>query len=166
MKDEEMAEEYAEDYFGAYYPQEEERRAVEQAYLAGLHEGQKENNKLLDVINNQDVKIAELEQSNENLIEYIKELENKIADLEKENEQLRNNGFTVSAMTEQQLKVAIEKGEQLEKQLEQAKEIIKLLLWDLRNPGVNTAKDIEKAEHFLGRDKISREAEEFLKEDS
>ena len=55
---------------------------------------EQENNKLLDVINNQDVKIAELE---------------------KENAELRNNGFTVSAMTEQQLKVAIEKGEQLEK---------------------------------------------------
>jgi hypothetical protein len=33
-----------------------------------------------------------------------------------ENEELRNNGFTVSAMTEQQLKVALEKGEQLEKE--------------------------------------------------
>ena len=36
--------------------------------------------------------------------------------LRKENEELRNNGFTVSAMTEQQLKVAIEKGERLEKE--------------------------------------------------
>lgn len=51
-------------------------------------------------------------------------------------------------------------------QLEQAKEIIKHLLWDLRNPGVNRAKHIEKAEHFLGRDKISKEAEDFLKEDA
>ena len=36
--------------------------------------------------------------------------------LRKENAELRNNGFTVSAMTEQQLKVALEKGEQLEKE--------------------------------------------------
>ena len=43
------------------------------------------------------------------------------ADLEKENAELRNNGFTVSAMTEQQLKVAIEKGEQLEKENKQLK---------------------------------------------
>ena len=40
----------------------------------------------------------------------------RIAELEKENAELRNNGFTVSAMTEQQLKVALEKGEQLEKE--------------------------------------------------
>ena len=44
------------------------------------------------------------------------EVFSKIEELEKENEELRNNGFTVSAMTEQQLKVAIEKGEQLEKE--------------------------------------------------
>lgn len=37
----------------------------------------------------------------------------------KENEELRNNGFTVSAMTEQHLKAAIEKGEQLEKENEE-----------------------------------------------
>lgn len=49
-------------------------------------------------------------------IASAKPREKRIADLEKENEQLRNNGFTVSAMTEQQLKVAIEKGEQLEKE--------------------------------------------------
>ena len=36
--------------------------------------------------------------------------------LRKENEELRNSGFTVSAMTEQQLKAAIEKGTQLEKE--------------------------------------------------
>ncbi len=39
-----------------------------------------------------------------------------------ENAELRNNGFTVSAMTEQQLKVALEKGEQLEKENEELKE--------------------------------------------
>ena len=55
--------------------------------------------------------------------------------LEKENAELRNNGFTVSAMTEQQLKVALEKGEQLEKEntelkkkLKKARNIIKHLL--------------------------------------
>lgn len=40
----------------------------------------------------------------------------RIKELEKENAELRNNGFTVSAMTEQQLKAALEKGEQLEKE--------------------------------------------------
>jgi hypothetical protein len=41
-----------------------------------------------------------------------------------ENEELRNNGFTVSAMTEQQLKVALEKGEQLEKENAELKETV------------------------------------------
>ena len=91
--------------------------AYEWGYKDGVTETTKkleeENNKLLDVINNQDVKIADLE-----------------------------------------------------KKIDQAQEIIKHLLWDLHNPGVNPAKDIEKAEHFLGRDKISKEAEDFLKEDA
>ena len=53
------------------------------------------------------------------------ELLNKnIEMLEKENAELRNNGFTVSAMTEQQLKVAIEKGEQLEKENVELKETV------------------------------------------
>ena len=52
----------------------------------------------------------------------IKKLIADMAGLEEENEQLRNNGFTVSAMTEQQLKVAIEKGEQLEKENAELKE--------------------------------------------
>ena len=40
----------------------------------------------------------------------------KYAELEKENAELRNNGFTVFAMTEQQLKAALKKGEQLQKE--------------------------------------------------
>ena len=42
--------------------------------------------------------------------------------MQKENAELRNNGFTVSAMTEQQLKVALEKGEKLEKENAELKE--------------------------------------------
>lgn len=78
--------------------------------------------------------------------------------LRKENEELRNNGFTVSAMTEQQLKVALEKGEQLENELTKAKEIIRDLLgcffylfkYDNNTRGhikINNA--IEQAEQFL-----------------
>lgn len=48
-------------------------------------------------------------------------------ELEKENAELRNNGFTVSAMTEQQLKVALEKGEQLEKENAELKEKVNIL---------------------------------------
>ena len=94
--------------------------------------------------------------------------------LQKENEQLRNNGFTVSAMTEQQLKVAIEKGEQLEKEnaelkkkigiyqkgmydeiekrdkkLTKAIEIIKKLLSCCRNYPQENAEKMEEAEQFL-----------------
>ena len=36
--------------------------------------------------------------------------------------------------------------------LEEAKEIIKLLLWDLRNKDFEPTKDIEHAEKFLKRD--------------
>lgn len=46
----------------------------------------------------------------------FEQLKKKNTELERENEELRNNGFTVSVMTEQQLKVALEKGEQLEKE--------------------------------------------------
>ena len=37
------------------------------------------------------------------------------------------------------------------KKSDRAEEIIKLLLWDLRNKDYNPEKDIEKAEDFLGR---------------
>ena len=53
------------------------------------------------------------------------EKDKRIIKLEKENAELRNNGFTVSAMTEQQLKVALEKGEQLEKENTELKEELK-----------------------------------------
>ena len=49
------------------------------------------------------------------IMDFVSMLSDKINELEKENEELRNNGFTVSAMTEQ-LKVALEKGKQLEKE--------------------------------------------------
>ena len=61
-------------------------------------------------------KADELKAKNENLFERNTILLNENERLKKENSELRNNGFTVSAMTEQQLKVAIEKGEQLEKE--------------------------------------------------
>lgn len=44
-------------------------------------------------------------------------------ELVEEIEELRNNGFTVSAMTEQKLKLALEKGEQLEKENAELKKL-------------------------------------------
>ena len=55
----------------------------------------------------------------------FEQLKKKNTELEKENAELRNNGFTVSAMTEQQLKVALEKGEQLEKENAKLKKKLK-----------------------------------------
>ena len=86
-------------------------------------------------IEGRDVKIMELEQKLEQTEKDLADYQFNyptIKELEEENEQLRNNGFTVSAMTEQQLKVAIEKGEQLEKQLEAARDLIHQFL--IQNP--------------------------------
>ena len=114
---------------------------LQQGFEIICKELEEENNKLLDVINNQDVKIA---------------------DLESENAELRNNGFTVSAMTERQLKVALEKGEQLEKenaeqkdQLTKAKEIIRTFL---NMPMPNNEEVFADVGMFLTK------AEQFLKE--
>ena len=58
------------------------------------------------------------------LLEENQELRIRNTELQEEIAELRNNGFTVSAMTEQQLKVALEKGEQLEKENAELKEIV------------------------------------------
>ena len=84
--------------------------------------------KMESILNDNAERIAELEKENARLKERLKhrncvdcsnhssKLKMRTLELEKENAELRNNGFTVSAMTEQQLKVALEKGEQLEKE--------------------------------------------------
>ena len=71
MTDEEMAEE---EYKNCKFEKVEhycDKAIYVTGYLAGLHEGQEENNKLLDVINNQDVKIADLEKKGEQAKEII-----------------------------------------------------------------------------------------------
>jgi chromosome segregation ATPase len=93
-------------------------------------------NKIADIkancdlaIEGRDIKIKELEleltvekDQHQEEINLHLHAEDYIKSLEKENAELRNNGFTVSAMTEQQLKVALEKGEQLEKENAELKE--------------------------------------------
>ena len=49
-------------------------------------------------------------------------------------------------------KELVEENEQLKAQNTKAQEIIKLLLWDVRNKSYEPVQDVEKAEHFLGRD--------------
>ena len=77
---------------------------------------------------------AELEKENAELKEYNKYLRRK-----------RQGGIQ-----KQYNKVAIIK--QQDEQLANAKEIIKLLLWDLRNRSYEPVKDIERAEQFLKND--------------
>jgi hypothetical protein len=48
MTVEEMAEEYADKTFGMYYPTDQERVQVEQAFLAGLNEGRPRWHKVAD----------------------------------------------------------------------------------------------------------------------
>ena len=114
------------------------------------------------IMTEQKNKIKELEQEKCELLGIIQEKDKAIkkliadmAGLEEENEQLRNNGFTVSAMTEQQLKVAIEKGEQLEKQLEVAKDLIHQFL--IQNPISDWLP--KKAENFLKETDNDRKAD-------
>ena len=103
----------------------------------------------------------------------------KIAELEKENEQLRNNGFTVSAMTEQQLKEAIEKGEQLEKENAELKKKIGIYQKGMYDEIEKQDKKLTKANSLLAdvykiamsdwndpkwHDQVLRNAREYLKE--
>lgn len=48
MTDEEMAEDYADKTFGMYYPTDQERVQVEQAFLAGLKAGRPKWHKVAD----------------------------------------------------------------------------------------------------------------------
>ena len=105
--------------------------------------------------------VDKLEKENAKLrvqLKWEQDTKSEIADLlgkaNDENEQLRNNGFTVSAMTEQQLKAAIEKGEQLEKQLEQAKKVVRTAIEALYSGGTDTEM-MDRCEEIL---------KQFLKE--
>lgn len=91
------------------------------------------------VLEGKDVEIKELR---DNYEQYKAVAEPTIKELQ---EKIRTDNSDVIAN-------ACKKIAELEKENEQAKEIIKHLLWDLRNKDFDPAKDIEKAEHFLGRD--------------
>ena len=95
----------------------------------------------------------------------------RIEELEKENEELRNNGFTVSAMTEQQLKVAIEKGEQLEKDFRICEKNADTY-YDQRTRAKEIIREYMRFEPMIGTcafyseeyEKTKKKAEQFLKE--
>lgn len=67
-------------------------------------------------------------------------------------EEMRKIAFDVT----ENIKIALGLDEHyidiLETKCEEAEEIIKLLLWDLRNKNFEPTKDIERAEKFLKRD--------------
>ncbi|MBP5793983.1 MAG: hypothetical protein J6W46_10140 [Spirochaetaceae bacterium] len=138
-------------------------------------------------IKDKEVRITELErkleQTEKDLADYQFNYPT-IKELEKENAELRNNGFTVSAMTEQQLKVALEKGEQLEKENAELKHTIAELRRDKDNLNTHTkaqeklseyrSDQLTKAKEILHKvcyefgiyDKdLMEEAKQFLKEE-
>ena len=110
------------------------------------------------------------------IMDFVSMLSDKIAKLERENAELRNNGFTVSAMTEQQLKVALKKGEQLEKENAELKNIERMALYSKLSDQLAQAKEIIKDLCGMVRelnkpnvqltnvDYSLSEAEQFLKE--
>jgi hypothetical protein len=131
-----------------------------------------------DELEKQDIRLNKL------CFDY-QEKEKRIEELEKENAELRNNGFTVSAMTEQQLKVALEKGEQLEKEnaeLKGIKDVATLIkanndtvvtLMQLNNKLVSKSQQLTIAKdlihQFLIQNPISdwlpKKAEQFLEKE-
>ena len=157
---------HSEHWYNKYKELEKENRLLGERCNQLLKDKGDLTDKIADIkancdlaIEGRDIKIKELEEENNKLLDVINNQDVKIADLESENAELRNNGFTVSAMTEQQLKVAIEKGKQLEKenaeqkdQLTKAKEILEELakMEYAINPPADKVKSLMvKAEQFL-----------------
>jgi hypothetical protein len=97
-------------------------------------------------------------------IEYVQKLENEnkvltqnLEDTEIINAELKEQ-LGNKVMQKQKDKADLvwrltEANEQKKEQLTKATEIIKLLLWDLRNHSYNPEKDMARAEEFLGRNK-------------
>lgn len=82
------------------------------------------------------------------IMEYFKHIE----EVEKENAELRRNEFNARSCLELQQSQDKAIVNYMGEQLTNAKEIIKLLLWDLRNRSYEPVKDIERAEQFLKND--------------
>ncbi|MBO7695679.1 MAG: hypothetical protein J6W16_06735 [Methanobrevibacter sp.] len=154
--------------------QEQVQKAIDEGWertkLTGrVRELEQENNKLLDIINNQDVKIADLEQKLEqtekDLADYqfnyptIKKLEKENAELKSE---LTKKADTNHSLVEQMAKLESDfricehNADTYYDQLTKATEIINALIALHYNPVV-TKDDLKK------QDKILEQAEQFLK---
>ena len=131
------------------------------------YELEQENNKLLDIINNQDVKIADLEKKVKYYEQQLSAMEKgvcdvckvkdadyyekQIADLEKKLKESEHNKKTVVHLSDCVSDIQ-------DKQIEQAKEIIRKMLFALSDNRVsfltNPYYDLEKqAEQFIGEKK-------------
>lgn len=75
--------------------------------------------------------------------------EKRIKELEKENTELKKKNLDTQDAVTMQMYTNRANKEIADKQLTKAKEIIKLLLWDLRNRSYEPVKDVEQAEQFL-----------------
>ena len=111
---------------------------------------QKENERLKQIILGNEEEIAELKkESNQLFLEGAKRVEA----LEKENAELKAENQKWKDEWQEQVQKVIDEGyaRTLQTiQLTEAKEIIKLFSWDLRNRSYEPVKDIEQAEEFLG----------------
>ena len=78
-------------------------------------------------------------------------IQKDVAELEEENAELKNKDCWKSCEYANSKAELIEQHIKDVQKLTKAKEIIKLLLWDLRNHSYNPEKDMSRAEEFLGR---------------
>ena len=96
------------------------------------------------------LQIDKLKDKNEALEKYadvaeekVDELKEKLAGAERNRDNLRQLGFPT-----------FQSCKEYADEIKQAKEIIKLLLWDLKNRSYQPVKDIEQAEQFLKEEKL------------
>ena len=117
-----------------------------------IMELEQENNKLLDVINNQDVKIADLEQDLKHKKIAIQTRNKRIADLEETLKTYNGCGDWDNDFHACRVYLQHEEWQKQDKQLEQAKKIIKEML------------PYMPKENIEGVYEIVTHAEEFIKE--
>lgn len=118
-------------------------------YTRGYIDGAEPREKRITELENENAELErKLEQTEKDLADYQFNY-STIKELEKENTELKEKNRGLDAMLTGESLISNERKEQLTK----AEEIIKLLLWDLRNHSYNPEKDMARAEEFLGRNK-------------
>ena len=128
------------------------------AYIKGAEEVKADCDFVLE---GKDVEIMELEEQNNKLLDVINNYEVKIADLENENKELTDQNTNLQIMLKAEREVRcnddyLKRVCELEEQLEQAKEIIRKMLFALSD---NRASFLSNPYYDL-----EKQAEQFLKE--